>query len=141
MRLTKGASAEVGGYSVTYVGKRVERSDQRNTVSVDLLVARGSDVLGTYAPAISTYRNANQGIGTPSVRTGLLEDVYLTLISSPNETGRVTVGVAIQSMTLWIWVGGALMACGTIVALVPKVAPPGPAPRRPRAVPTDHRTP
>ena len=120
VRLTRGASADVGGYSVTYVGKHIERSDQKNTVSVALKVARGSDVLGTYAPAISTYRNANEGIGTPSVRTGLFEDVYLTLVSSPNATGRITVGVAIQSMTLWIWVGGALMACGTIVALIPR---------------------
>ena len=51
-------------------------------MSVDLAISRDGEQLGTYAPAISTFRNANQGIGTPSVRTGLLEDVYLTLVSS-----------------------------------------------------------
>ena len=34
---------------------------------------------GTYSPAISTYPNSTEGIGTPSVHTGLVEDVYLTL--------------------------------------------------------------
>ena len=40
--------------------------------------------LGVYAPAISTFPNSTEGIGTPSVRTGLREDVYLTLVSSPS---------------------------------------------------------
>ena len=120
VRLTTGESTEVHGYRVTYLGSRISRSDQKNTVSVDVRVARGGDVLGTYAPSISTFRNANTGIGTPSVRTGLLEDVYLTLASSPNERGRVTIGIAIQSMTVWLWIGGVLMALGTMVALVPR---------------------
>ena len=40
-------------------------------------------MLGTYAPAISTYPNSTEGIGTPSVHTGLVDDVYLTLVSAP----------------------------------------------------------
>ena len=121
VRLAVGQHATVGGYTVRYVGSRVTKGDQKNSVSADIAVSRGGDDLGTYAPAISTFRNANQGIGTPSVRTGLLEDVYLTLVRSPNDGGRITIGVAIQSMTLWIWLGGGLMALGTIVALSPRV--------------------
>ena len=34
--------------------------------------------------------NSTEGIGTPSVRTGLKEDVYLTLVSSPSAGSRVT---------------------------------------------------
>ncbi|HYU40218.1 MAG TPA: cytochrome c-type biogenesis CcmF C-terminal domain-containing protein, partial [Acidimicrobiia bacterium] len=60
-------------------------------------------------------------IGTPSVRTGLREDVYLTLVSSPNEQGRVTIGVAVNPMVVWLWVGGGVMALGTLVALSPSL--------------------
>jgi cytochrome c-type biogenesis protein CcmF len=63
------------------------------------------------------------------VRTGFREDVYLTLVSSPNEQGRVTVGVAVNPMVLWLWVGGGVMALGTIVALSPSLR------RRTRRVP------
>lgn len=134
VRLREGESATVGGYTVTYTGSRVASSDQKRTVSADLAVRRGSRDLGTYAPAVSTYRNSTQGIGTPSVRTGLLEDVYLFLVSSPNQRGRITVAISIQPMTVWIWIGGGLMAAGTIVALAPSVrrrrtpAPPAPGP-------------
>jgi cytochrome c-type biogenesis protein CcmF len=121
VRLREGESVTVGGYTVTYTGSRVSSSDQKRTVSADLAVRRGSRDLGTFAPAVSTYRNSTQGIGTPSVRTGLREDVYLFLVSSPNQRGRITVAVSIQPMTLWLWIGGGLMAVGTIVALAPSV--------------------
>jgi cytochrome c-type biogenesis protein CcmF len=121
VRLRLHQSATVGGYTVRYVGSHVTKSDQKNSVSVALAVSHDGDRLGTYAPAISTFRNAQEGIGTPSVRTGLVEDVYLTLVSSPSDRGRITVGVAIQSMTVWIWIGGAFMALGTIVALSPRI--------------------
>ena len=121
VRLTRGRSATVGGYRITYVDRRIHRSAQKNVVSVDLRVTHGGDDLGTYAPAISTFPSSTTGIGTPSVRTGVLEDVYLTLVSSPNQSGRITVGVQTQPLTLWLWIGGALMALGTIIALAPRV--------------------
>jgi hypothetical protein len=31
----------------------------------------------------------------------------------------VTVGIAVKPMVLWIWVGGAVMAAGTLLALTP----------------------
>jgi cytochrome c-type biogenesis protein CcmF len=129
VRLAEGKSATVRGYTLTYTGSHSERSGQKNTVSADIRVHRGGDDLGTYAPAISTFPNASQGIGTPSVRTGFREDVYLTLVSSPNEQGRVTVGVAVNPMVLWLWVGGGVMAFGALVALSPSLR------RRPRPVP------
>jgi hypothetical protein len=95
--------------------------DRAHVVSVDLRVVRNGDDLGTYAPAISTFPNSTTGIGTPSVRTGLLEDLYLTLVSSPNEKGRVTIGVQTEPLTLWLWIGGGLMAVGTLIALAPRV--------------------
>jgi cytochrome c-type biogenesis protein CcmF len=137
VRLERGDSATVAGYTVTYLGSRVERSDQKNTFVARVRIERGGDDLGVYAPAISTFPGAPQGIGTPSVRTGLREDVYLTLISSPNRQGRVTIGVAVNPMMLWLWLGGGVLALGTIVALTPKsrrrpdVEPaPEPEPRR-----------
>ena len=120
VRLERGDSAEVAGYTVTFLGSEVERSDQKNTFIARVRVERGDDDLGVYAPAISTFPGAPQGIGTPSVRTGLREDVYLTLISSPNRQGRVTIGVAVNPMMLWLWLGGGVLALGTIVALTPK---------------------
>jgi cytochrome c-type biogenesis protein CcmF len=119
VRLALDESARVAGYTVTYVGSELDRSDQKTTVKARVRVERGGRELGVYAPAISTFPNARAGIGTPSVRTGLTEDLYLTLVSSPTESGRVTLGVTVNPMVLWLWLGGAVMALGTLVALLP----------------------
>jgi cytochrome c-type biogenesis protein CcmF len=111
----------VSGYTVTFTGTHTSKTAQKTSVSAELKLRRGGHALGTYAPAVSTFPNSDSAIGTPSVRTGILEDVYLTVVSSPNDKGRVTISIAINSMTLWVWIGGALMALGTIVALGPTV--------------------
>jgi cytochrome c-type biogenesis protein CcmF len=130
VRLARGQSATVDGYRLTYVGSRTERSSQKTTVSARVRVQHGDHVLGVYAPAISTYPNSTEGIGTPSVHTGLLMDVYLTLASTADDQGRVRVGVRINPMILWLWIAGAVMAFGTVLALAPRLR----HPRRVRAV-------
>jgi cytochrome c-type biogenesis protein CcmF len=119
VQLSPGQSATVRGYTVTYLGPDIHRSPQKTTVEARVRLARGRDVLGVYAPAISTFPNFTSGIGTPSVRPGLLRDVYLTLVSSPTQTGRVGIRVQINPMVVWLWVGGLIMALGTALALVP----------------------
>jgi cytochrome c-type biogenesis protein CcmF len=131
VRLRRGESATVSGYTLTYLGSHTERSAQKTSVSANVRVARGDHVLGTYAPAISTYPNSTEGIGTPSVHTGLADDVYLTLVSSPNAQGRITLGVRINPIIVWLWIGGGFMALGTVLALAPRLR------RRPRAEPVD----
>lgn len=119
VRLERGESAVVAGHTVTYLGTETVETGQKTTTKANVALARGGDDLGVYAPAISTFPNSNSGIGTPSVRTGLLRDVYLTLVSSPTDEGRVTLGVAVNPLVVWIWVGGAIMGIGTLVALTP----------------------
>jgi cytochrome c-type biogenesis protein CcmF len=130
VKLHKGESATVGGYTVTYLGSRTATSDQKTTISADVKVQKGDHVLGTYAPAISTYPNSTEGIGTPSVHTGLVDDVYLTLVSSPGAQRAITLGVRVNPLIVWLWIGGAFMALGTILALAPRLR------RRPRSIPS-----
>ena len=116
--LDAGESATVAGYRVTYLGRTVDANAQKTTISARVRIQQGGHTLGVYTPAISSFPNSDGGIGTPSVHTGILRDVYLTLVSSPT-SGRVTLGVAVNPLVVWLWIGGGVMASGTIVALVP----------------------
>jgi cytochrome c-type biogenesis protein CcmF len=131
VRLDRGESATVAGYRFTFEGREVTKTAQKRTVKAQIRIERGGDDLGVYAPSVSMFPASTTGIGTPSVRTGLLRDVYLTLVSAPTDKDRVTIGIAINPMVVWIWIGGGLIALGTAVALVPArrrvVAPPGAA--------------
>ncbi|MGI8792874.1 MAG: cytochrome c-type biogenesis CcmF C-terminal domain-containing protein, partial [Acidimicrobiales bacterium] len=115
-RLAPGESASIGGHEVTYLGAERVQYPNRTSVEARVRVDGGR----VFEPALSTFPFASQGIGTPSVRTGLTDDVYLTLVVAPRETGApAVIGVNIQPLVLWLWIGGGLMAFGTVLAAVP----------------------
>jgi cytochrome c-type biogenesis protein CcmF len=114
LQLSPGQSGSVRGHTVTYIAREVEQSSQKTTIKARVHI----DGIGSFAPAISTYPNSSDGIGTPSIHTGPLHDWYVTLVSSPSE-GQVSIGVQVGTLVLWLWIGGFIMAIGTAVALVP----------------------
>jgi cytochrome c-type biogenesis protein CcmF len=59
-------------------------------------------------------------VGTPSVKTGLRYDIYLTLENgSKPSTGLAKVKIFIKPLIVWIWVGGLLCGFGTLLAAFP----------------------
>jgi len=150
VRLERGESATVAGYTVTYLDREVESDAHKRVVKARVRIERGDDDLGVYAPAVNIFPGSTSAIGTPSVRTGLLRDVYLTLVSSPTSGGRITLGVAVNPMVVWLWIGGGVVVLGTLLALTPGVRrkpsparepaiestePDRPEPERPEPVP------
>ena len=130
LRLRPGQTATVAGHRLTYLGSRTVQHANRRSVEADVRVDGGR----VFRPALNQFPFASQAIGTPSVRTGVREDVYLTLVAAPRDAGDAAViGVIVQPLVVWLWVGGALMAGGTLLAAVPARR------RRPRAVPAPPR--
>ena len=122
LRLREGQSGVVAGHTIKYLRTQTSTSPQKATLRSEFSISYDGEDLGVFAPSISTFRNANQGIGTPSVRSGIARDVYLTLVAAPDVDGdgAVTVSVAVNPMILWLWTGGAVMALGTMLCLTPK---------------------
>ena len=59
-------------------------------------------------------------IGTPSVKSGLVNDLYLTLEGTvrPDDT-QARIKIFVKPLIMWLWIGGALMAIGTVLAAFP----------------------
>jgi cytochrome c-type biogenesis protein CcmF len=116
VRLRPGQSVHVLGHDVRYDGRDEVRHANRTSIEARVRL----DDAKTYRPSISDFPFATQAIGTPSVRTGLREDVYLTLIQAPRDAGDVAViGVNVQPLVAWLWIGGGMMALGTLLAALP----------------------
>ena len=58
--------------------------------------------------------------GTPSVKSGLVNDLYLTLEGTvrPDDT-QARIKIFVKPLIMWLWIGGALMAIGTVLAAFP----------------------
>ncbi|MFP5255866.1 MAG: heme lyase CcmF/NrfE family subunit [Acidimicrobiia bacterium] len=115
-RYEPGQTRVVGGHEITYL-ETVEVQEKNRTATKVRVQVDGGQV---YEPALSQYPGFGQLIGTPSVRTGLTEDVYLTITRLPDAEGDpVTLRVIIEPMVLWLWVGGGIMGLGTLLAAWP----------------------
>jgi len=103
-------------FELVSVTETVNDAESESRLRANVLLDREQ----VYSPAITTYLNIGQQVGTPSVRTGFNKDVYLTLEpgSRPGDTTAV-IRVFIKPMILWLWIGGALMAIGTLLAAFP----------------------
>jgi cytochrome c-type biogenesis protein CcmF len=111
-----GETRAVGSHDITYLGTVVVQEENREATKARVRVDGGQ----VYEPTLSRYPGFGRLIGTPSVKTGFTEDVYLTVTRLPDEGSEAaTLRVIIQPMALWLWVGGGVMAGGTVLAAWP----------------------
>ena len=113
--LNKGDVAEFAGHTFRFTGSTQETDDRRVTQKAQVLI----DNRHTYEPSVHRYTQTGMMIGTPSVKTGAVKDIYLTLDEMPADGSRATIRVAIKPMILWIWVGGFVVVLGTLLAAFP----------------------
>jgi cytochrome c-type biogenesis protein CcmF len=116
VRLAEGATGTVGGHEVTYLGTVVEERDEKVSTKALVRVDGGK----TYAPAINRFTFSGQTIGTPSVRSTLADDVTLSLLDAPQTPGGpILLRVTVQPLVIWLWIGGGIIAFGTVLAAFP----------------------
>jgi cytochrome c-type biogenesis protein CcmF len=113
--LRPGQSRTIAGHSITYLGtsqvSHPNRQAEEARVRIDGKV---------YRPAISQYVGGGSAIGTPSVHSTPKDDVYVTLVDAPQQPGdAATIGVIVQPLIMWLWIGGGIIVIGTLMAAWP----------------------
>ena len=114
--LAPGATATVDGHRVTYLSLDTVRTPARMATQALVLV----DGRGPFRPAISQFGSGTQAVGTPAIDSGIRDDVYLTIDSLPDSSrGPVGIGVTVQPLVSWLWVGGGILVVGAALAALP----------------------
>jgi cytochrome c-type biogenesis protein CcmF len=115
-RLAPGETARFGGHTFEFVQLVEDEQAEKLVVKAEVLI----DGEHTYAPSQNLFFSSGQVIGTPSVRTGLTGDIYLTLERRPSaDDPTASIKVLLMPFTVWLWVGGIVMFVGTFLAAVP----------------------
>jgi cytochrome c-type biogenesis protein CcmF len=117
--LVRGQRASFAGYVLTYDGQRTVRQPQRTVLVADVTVARDGRAVGSVQPSLNLYPGASEPIGTPSVRYGTFADLYASVIGFEGDGERATFRFFDEHGVLWLWVGGAVIALGGLVAAWP----------------------
>jgi cytochrome c-type biogenesis protein CcmF len=96
--MSVGDTVEFSGHTFTFEGLSLETDDVKSSLKAAV----------------------RMDIGTPSVMTGFRHDLYLTLEGDvrPDDT-EARIKVFVKPLVLWLWIGGGLMALGTVLSAFP----------------------
>ena len=114
--LTPGETVHFAGHTLTYQGLRTVNTAQKTSIEANVAV----DGNHVYRPAVSSYPFQSAAIGTPSVSSTPVRDVYLTMTTVPSTaSGAASIEVIVEPLVMWVWVGGGVMLVGTLLAAWP----------------------
>jgi len=123
--LAKGQRTVVSGQLVSFDGFRSVKDALLS--ATQLVVVVNHHVL---LPAVTTYNGrSGQTVGTPAIDSNLARDVYVTFdavggngatsgaqVQSNLPAGSVVLGVTVEPLLAWLWVGGLIVGAGSFVS-------------------------
>jgi cytochrome c-type biogenesis protein CcmF len=115
--LSKGESAQVGEYILTYRGKSTYPSRNRYVVAANLDITNNGKQLGTLTPQKRFYKTTEQPTTEVAIRSTLKEDLYVILASYDEQTASFK--FLVNPLLTWLWIGGIVMTVGTLIAIWP----------------------
>ncbi len=111
---------DVAGYTVAFGGLRSVSEPQRDVLVADLAVT-GNGADEQLRPSLVFFPNATQAVGSPGISAGLRDDVY-TILAAYDTTANswATIRVLVIPLVSWLWLGGAVVGLGAVIAALPQ---------------------
>jgi cytochrome c-type biogenesis protein CcmF len=119
--LATGESVEVGGYTLAYEDytyRRIEEGGNKVVNQAVVDVYRGDRRIATVQPERNLHSNVDGAVTEVALRSNLKEDLYVVLASLEPD-GLAAFQVLINPLVVWLWIGGGVLASGTLIATWP----------------------
>ncbi len=125
--LATGQSTVVSGQYVTFKGFRTVKDSLETATQLRVEVDHHA-----LLPAVTTYNGrSDQSGGTPAIDSTLTRDVYGTFdavggngatsgaqVRGDLPAGSVVLGVTVEPLLAWLWIGGLLLGLGSVLSFV-----------------------
>ena len=117
--LKVGETLELGGFMFKYEGLlAVEDNSTKSRVIAVLGAYRDGKRIWTARPEKEFYKGQNQPVSEVDVRSTWKEDLYVVLADF-REDESATIKIYVNPMVSWLWMGGWIIAMGTVVTMWP----------------------
>jgi cytochrome c-type biogenesis protein CcmF len=118
--LRQGQTIGVGDYTLRYDRAGTYTDRNRDVQAAEFSIFRDGQYLDKIRTERRFYTNAEQPTTEVSLRSTLLEDLYVTM-PAVGENREVTLKVAVNPLVIWVWIGGFVMVFGGIISIVPRI--------------------
>ncbi len=116
--LKQGQSASFGAYTLKFEDISGEQTPQRFEIKAKINVDQKGRFVQNLYPQTNYYPRSKDPIVSPAVRTTLVEDLYLTLLSFEKDGSTITLHAIRTPAVAWIWIGGVVLMGGGLLAMV-----------------------
>jgi cytochrome c-type biogenesis protein CcmF len=121
--LKPGEATTIGHFTVRHDALRVTSDSQKQMVTGQVSVFDDGEAIGTMQPAKWFFsRRENEPTTEVAIRRGVGEDLYIVLAGYDASTQSATYEINVNPLVNWIWFGFAVLAIGTVIALLPDSA-------------------
>jgi cytochrome c-type biogenesis protein CcmF len=118
--LQQGHATTFAGYTLRYTDLDSQRQPQRQVLTTQVAVTDSSGTrLSPLHPSLNLYPSESEPIGTPSIRHGLVRDLYASVIGLQQNGKSATFRFYLNPGVTWLWVGGVLMVLSGLGAALP----------------------
>jgi cytochrome c-type biogenesis protein CcmF len=115
--VNKGDSFEVKDYTIRYDSLARYPTANKEVVAATLSVFNAGKRVALLTPEKNFHKGHDQAATEVDIHSTLKEDLYVILAGHEGEIA--TFKVLVNPLVVWIWIGGGVMALGTIVAMFP----------------------
>jgi cytochrome c-type biogenesis protein CcmF len=117
--LQKGEATTFGNYRLVYKQMGERNDSNKDVLTAELDVFKGSARIGSLTPQRNFYRSTmgrTQYTTEVAVRSNLKEDLYV-ILASYQEDESATFVFMVNPLQLWMWIGGGVITLGVIIIL------------------------
>lgn len=114
--LAPGEELRLGEYTFTYTSLDMDSTQRMESYKASLEVEKNGQSLGRLAPERRFYNKFDQPFAEASVRPGLGDELYATLLGFDQDQ-QVRVQIRINPGVNWIWIGGTIMCLAGLLAV------------------------
>jgi cytochrome c-type biogenesis protein CcmF len=113
-------SLSIGRYRVQFEGLQGSQQPTHFRVEGAFRVFNDAAEVGLLSPALKFFPTQQSPVGRAVHRSTISEDLYLILSGfSELDRNQATLKVLVRPLVIWIWIGGFVIALGTLITLLP----------------------
>jgi cytochrome c-type biogenesis protein CcmF len=111
---------QLGNYRVQFEGLKGSQQPTHFRVEGAFRVFHNGNDQGILTPALKFFPTQQSPIGRAVHQSSLDEDIYLILSGfSEVDRNHATLKVLVRPLVIWMWIGGCVIALGTLVCIWP----------------------
>jgi cytochrome c-type biogenesis protein CcmF len=117
--VTAGDTLSIGSYTLHC--EKIEEKDRTNYyfLEASLAVSKNGNPITVLSPEKRVYKASEQSTSEVSMRSTLKEDLYAVFAGMTEDGDRAVIQVYLNPLVSWLWIGGIVLALGTIVCILP----------------------